>query len=113
MSGAGKPLLGVEEEFHVVDLETRSAAPRVDALLPQLDGAEFARELQRSLVETNTPVCETLDDLGAHLRRLRKKLESVAEPHGLGIVAAGTVPLVDLTGDDISAGARFEKMQHE
>ncbi|WP_433503729.1 glutamate--cysteine ligase [Pseudonocardia halophobica] len=113
MSGAGKPLLGVEEEFHVVDLETRQAAPEVDSLLPELDGAEFARELQRSLVETNTPVCETLDELGAHLRRLRRRLESVAEPHGLGIVAAGTVPLVDLTGDDISAGARYEKMQHE
>jgi glutamate---cysteine ligase / carboxylate-amine ligase len=113
MSAAGKPLLGVEEEFHVVDLTTRRAAPEVDVLLPELDGAEFARELQRSLVETNTPVCATLDELGGHLRRLRAKLESVAAPHGLGIVAAGTVPLVDLTGDDISAGARYEKMQHE
>jgi carboxylate-amine ligase len=113
MSGPGKPLLGVEEEFHVVDLTTRQAAAEVEVLLPELDGAEFARELQRSLVETNTPVCETLDDLGGHLRRLRKKLEDVAEPHGLGIVAAGTVPLVDLSGDDISAGARYEKMQHE
>ncbi|GAA4556637.1 carboxylate--amine ligase/circularly permuted type 2 ATP-grasp protein [Pseudonocardia xishanensis] len=113
MSAAGRPLLGVEEEFHVVDLTTRRAAPQVELLLPELDGAEFARELQRSLVETNTPVCETLDELGGHLHRLRRKLESVAEPHGLGIVAAGTVPLVDLTGDDISAGARYEKMQHE
>jgi gamma-glutamyl:cysteine ligase YbdK (ATP-grasp superfamily) len=36
------PLLGVEEEFHVVDLETRRSAPEVDALLSQLDGDEFA-----------------------------------------------------------------------
>ena len=55
------PLLGVEEEFHVVHLETRRAAPEVESLLAQLDGAEFAPELQRSLVETNTPVCGTLD----------------------------------------------------
>lgn len=107
------PLLGAEEEFHVVDLDTRRAAPEVDALLAQLDGAEFAPELQRSLVETNTPVCGTLDELRGHLRRLRGRLESVAEPLGLGVVAAGTVPLAEADGDAISAGARYEKMQHE
>ncbi|HEY0815914.1 MAG TPA: carboxylate--amine ligase/circularly permuted type 2 ATP-grasp protein [Pseudonocardia sp.] len=107
------PRLGVEEEFHVVDLQTRSSAPAVDALLAQLDGDEFAPELQRSLVETNTPVCSTLDELRGHLRRLRAKLESVAEPLGLGVVAAGTVPLADMESDDISAGARYERMQHE
>ena len=37
----------------------------------------------------------------------------MAEPLGLGVVAAGTVPLVDLDGDEISAGARYERMQHE
>lgn len=106
-------MLGVEEEFHVVDLQTRRSAPEVDALLAQLDGAEFAPELQRSLVETNTPVCATLDELRHHLRRLRNTLDSVAAPLGLGVVASGTVPLADLSGDDISAGARYERMQHE
>jgi glutamate---cysteine ligase / carboxylate-amine ligase len=107
------PLLGAEEEFHVVDLATRRSAPEVDALLTQLDGAEFAPELQRSLVETNTPVCATLDELRHHLQRLRATLDGVAAPLGLGVVAAGTVPLADLEGDDISAGARYERMQHE
>ncbi len=106
-------MLGVEEEFHVVDLQTRRSAPEVDALLDQLDGDEFAPELQRSLVETNTPVCATLDELRHHLQRLRGALDAVAAPLGLGVVAAGTVPLVDQTGDAISAGARYEKMQHE
>ncbi len=107
------PRLGVEEEFHVVDLQTRSSAPEVEALLAQLNGDEFAPELQRSLVETNTPVCSTLDELRGQLRRLRAMLESVAEPLGLGVVAAGTVPLADMNSDDISAGARYERMQHE
>ena len=48
-----------------MDLETRRSTPEVDALLGQLDGEEFAPELQRSLVETNTPVCDTLDELRA------------------------------------------------
>ena len=111
--GSGELGIGVEEEFHVVDLETRHSAPEVDALLADLDGEEFAPELQRSLVETNTPVCRTLDELRGHLQRLRARLASAAEPHGLGVVAAGTVPLVDLDGGDISAGTRFARMQHE
>ncbi|HXV94783.1 MAG TPA: carboxylate--amine ligase/circularly permuted type 2 ATP-grasp protein [Pseudonocardia sp.] len=113
MSGSKPPLIGVEEEFHVVDLESRRSTPEVDALLEQLDGDEFAPELQRSLVETNTPPCTTLDDLRGHLRRLRGRLEEVAEPLGLGVVAAGTVPLVDTGSDAVSAGARYERMQHE
>ncbi|MGI9003159.1 MAG: glutamate--cysteine ligase [Pseudonocardia sp.] len=107
------PRLGAEEEFHVVDLETRRSTPEVDALLARLDGAEFAPELQRCLVETNTPVCDTLDELRSHLQRLRATLEGVAEPLGLGVVAAGTTPLADLSGNDISTGDRYERMQRE
>lgn len=105
--------IGVEEEFHLVDLQTRRAVPAAEAMLDQLDGGSFAPELQRSLVETNTLPCDTLDELRAELCRLRHRLNEVADPLGLGVVAAGTVPLVDLLGTDISAGARYERMQHE
>ncbi len=105
--------IGVEEEFHLVELETRRASPAVDAMLDQLDGDSFARELQRSLVEANTLPCEGLDELRGELCRLRRRLNEVAEPLGLGVVAAGTVPLVDLLGTNISAGARYERMQHD
>nr|MDQ3761411.1 glutamate--cysteine ligase [Actinomycetota bacterium] len=105
--------IGVEEEFHLVDLQTRRAVPAVDDMLAQLEGDSFAPELQRSLVETNTLPCESLDELRAELCRLRRRLHEVADPLGLGVVAAGTVPLVDLTGTNISAGARYERMQHE
>ena len=30
--------IGVEEEFHLVDLQTRRATPAADAMLDQLDG---------------------------------------------------------------------------
>src|SRR5918997_2867225 len=82
-------------------------------MLAQLDGDSFAPELQRSLVESNTVPCESLDELRAELCRLRRRLNEVADPLGLGVVATGTVPLVDLLGDAISAGARYERMQHE
>ncbi|MGH3932281.1 MAG: glutamate--cysteine ligase, partial [Pseudonocardiaceae bacterium] len=101
------------EEFHLVELETGRAVPAVDTMLARLDGDSFAPELQRSLVESNTVPCESLDELRAELCRLRRRLNEVADPLGLGVVAAGTVPLVDLLGTDISAGARYERMQNE
>ncbi|HJT03388.1 MAG TPA: glutamate--cysteine ligase [Pseudonocardiaceae bacterium] len=107
------PRIGVEEEFHLVDLETGRATPAVEDMLAQLGGDSFAPELQRSLVEANTLPCESLDELRAELCRLRRRLVEVADPLGLGVVAAGTVPLVDLVGTNISAGARYERMQHE
>ncbi len=101
----------MEEEFHVVDLTTRYATPSVDALLDRLDGPEFTRELQRSQVETNSPVCASLDELGRHLRRLRGELAAAAEPLGLGVVAAGTVPLGDVSS--VSSGARFARLERD
>jgi carboxylate-amine ligase len=70
--------IGVEEEFHLVDPQTRRAAPAVDALA-QLDGDSFAPELQRSLVESNTVPCESLGELRAELCRLRRR--AAADQH--------------------------------
>ncbi|HET9255099.1 MAG TPA: glutamate--cysteine ligase, partial [Pseudonocardiaceae bacterium] len=113
MADVENPRIGVEEEFHLVDLGTRRTTPAADAMLARLEGEEFAPELQRSLVEANTLPCESLDGLRTELCRLRGRLNEVADPLGLGVVAAGTVPLVDPAGTNISAGARYERMQHE
>ncbi|HEY2202849.1 MAG TPA: carboxylate--amine ligase/circularly permuted type 2 ATP-grasp protein [Pseudonocardia sp.] len=105
--------IGVEEEFHVVDLATRQAAPEVDALLGRLGAEGFAPELQRSLVETNTPPAGTLDELRGDLVRLRGELADAADPLGLGVVAAGSVPLTNPADTDVSHGARYAHMSRE
>ena len=46
--------IGVEEEFHVVDLHTRELVPRAAELLARLPADVFSAELHRSVVETNT-----------------------------------------------------------
>jgi carboxylate-amine ligase len=113
MGGFVVSRIGVEEEFHLVDLESRAAVPAVEAMLAQVGGESFAPELQRSLIEANTVPCESLAELRAELCRLRRRLAEAADPLGLGVVAAGTVPLGDPPGTNISAGARYERMQQE
>jgi glutamate---cysteine ligase / carboxylate-amine ligase len=102
--------LGVEEEFHLVDLVTRRLTPRAGEVLTTLEGApgSFTAELQKTTVESNSSVADTLDALRADLVGLRRSLVGAAEAKGIGVVAAGCMPLaapVQLTED-----ARFQRM---
>jgi carboxylate-amine ligase len=105
--------LGVEEELHVVDLKTRELVPRAPEILEQLDEAHFSAELHRSVVETNTPVAGSLDDLRSGIVALRRRAVGVAESLGLGLVAAGTVPLVDLDSLPVTPTSRYRRMLDE
>jgi carboxylate-amine ligase len=102
--------LGVEEELHVVDLKTRELVPRAPEILDQLDAAHYSAELHRSVVETNTAVAGTLDGLRDEIVRLRRQAVGVAESLGLGLVAAGTVPLVDLDQLAVTPTSRYRRM---
>jgi carboxylate-amine ligase len=87
--------LGVEEEFHLVDLSTRRLTARSHEVLERLENAKgtYAAELQQSVVETNTLACSTLSALRAELVTLRSELCTTSEALGIGVAAAGTMPL--------------------
>jgi glutamate---cysteine ligase / carboxylate-amine ligase len=102
--------LGVEEELHVVDLTTRELVPRAPEILAELDPAHYSAELHRSVVETNTEVAATLDDLREAIASCRRQAVTVAESMGLGLVAAGTVPLVDLETLPVTPTSRYRRM---
>jgi carboxylate-amine ligase len=101
--------LGVEEEFHVVDLQTRRIAPVAPRVLEGLPD-NFGAELQRSSVETNSSVVHTLDDLRRDLVAVRRQLSKAAERIGVGVVAAGSVPLVDPAELGVTSNARYTRM---
>jgi carboxylate-amine ligase len=105
--------VGVEEEFHTVDLATGRLMPTADSLLQQLPADRFGSELQRSVVETNSRPFVRLIDLVEDLAALRRRVVSVAEPLGLGIVAAGTVPIADVEALKVTPDPRYENMLEE
>ncbi|ROO85826.1 carboxylate-amine ligase [Actinocorallia herbida] len=105
--------VGVEEEFHLVDLRTRRLVPRADAVLERLQAERFSTELQRSVVETNSRPFVSLADLAEDLAALRRGVVEQAEGAGLGAVAAGTVPIVDMEALDVTPDPRYENMLEE
>jgi carboxylate-amine ligase len=86
--------VGVEEEFHLVDRESRRST---DAAASVLRGVgrdeEIVPELKASMVESNSQVHTSLAELRADLADLRRDLGSAAASVGAGLVAAGTAPL--------------------
>src|ERR1700746_435428 len=84
--------LGVEEEFHLVDLKTRRLTPRAPELLAELSD-HYVAELQRCVVETNTGVVDSLDGLRGELVDHRRVLVDTAAELGIGVVAAGGLAL--------------------
>src|ERR687894_610205 len=85
--------VGVEEEFHLIDAVTRRLTSRAPELLAQLPDDVYVEELQRCVVETNSGVHGELDKLRADLVTHRRILREAAEELGMGVVAAGGVPL--------------------
>ena len=104
---------GVEEEFHIVDLATRRLTGQADQLMGQLPADRFSWEMQRSVVEANSRPWAGLTELAEDIAGLRQAAIAAAEPFGLGIVAAGTVPLADPNTVKVTADPRYEHIRGE
>ena len=104
---------GVEEEFHVVDLATRRLTAQPGRLMEQLPACRFSSELQRSVLEANSRPWTSLTGLAEDIAELRRAAIAAAEPLGLGIVAAGAVPLADPDTLQITSDPRYEHMRGE
>ena len=101
--------LGVEEEFHLVDLKTRRLTARAPELLAELSD-HYVAELQRCVVETNTGVVDSLDALHGELVDHRRVLVDTAAELGIGVVAAGAMPLSVPAEMQVTKTARYRQM---
>jgi len=101
--------MGVEEEFHLVDMRTRRLTTRAPELLAKLP-EDYVAELQNCVVETNTGVVDNLDALRADLLHHRRLLVDVAADIGVGVVAAGAVPLSVPAELQITETDRYQHM---
>ncbi|MYS09419.1 YbdK family carboxylate-amine ligase, partial [Streptomyces sp. SID6041] len=107
--------IGVEEEFHVIDVETGALAPRADAVLGRVSRREddFTQELPQSVVESNSGVHTRLDDLYADLSAARRCLNAAASSQGLAIMAAGAAPIARLGAVPATDDPRYHAMTEE
>ena len=106
--------LGVEEEFFLVDPDSRDLVGNPDPAIFEScqEGAgphKVVREFMRSQLETNTAVCHSVAELAAALRATRSLVVETAARHGVAVMAASTHPFADWRDQAPTARERYER----
>ena len=106
--------LGVEEEYQIIDPETRALCPRAGDVLRRARQAlgedRVVPELRASQLEVLTPVCSTLAQVREELLRLRRGVIEAAEEEGVRVAAASTHPFSHWREQPITARDRYKKI---
>lgn len=104
------PLIGIEEEYLVVDPHTRHVTPRAaEVLAAATDVLDVAHEITRFQVEARTPPSADLGELGVQLRAARKEVAAAARSCGLAVVASGIPVLGNVVPAPLSDDVRYEQ----
>ncbi|MDH3442059.1 MAG: carboxylate-amine ligase, partial [Gammaproteobacteria bacterium] len=88
--------IGVEEEYLLVDKETRGlVVDPPDSLLSECEeilGGQVTNELLQSQIEVGTKVSQNVQEAREDLARLRKSIIEVTGRHGIAPIASSTHP---------------------
>lgn len=103
--------IGIEEEYQIVDPETRELKSYITQLIEEAGKMQIFEsmkpELHQSMVEVGTDICNTPADAKRELIGLRKDLMSLAARKGLKIVSAGTHPFSNWMDQPITPLERY------
>jgi carboxylate-amine ligase len=102
--------LGIEEEFAIVDPETRELRSHIQEILEGgkiMLKEQIKPEMHQSVVELGTEICQSIVDARAHVIELRSKLAELASRGGLKIASVGTHPFSHWRDQQITQGDRY------
>ncbi len=104
--------LGVEEEFFLIDPESRDILSDPDErifenCIERRGDHKVVHEFLRSQIETNTRVCATVADARTALRETRRLVIQAAEEFGVELLATSTHPFASWDTQVITPGQRY------
>jgi glutamate---cysteine ligase / carboxylate-amine ligase len=108
---------GIEEEYFLVDAETKLVpldvpAAFFEAAKAATDGRASTEFLQPQIEVMSSPHA-SMADARAELRELRRTVAAVAADHGLAILAAGTHPTASWRDAQQTAKERYDTVMHD
>src|SRR6059036_3801768 len=105
--------LGIEEEFAIIDPETRELRSHIHEILEGgkiLLKEQIKPEMHQSVVELGTEICQSVVDARAHVIELRSRLAELAGRSGLKIASMGTHPFSHWRDQLITEGERYQEI---
>lgn len=115
MSVTVPPLtLGVEEEYQIIDPETRDLHAYITELLSmdqqRATKLDLKPEFMQSQVEVGSRVCQNVQEVREEVVRLRRAVFEMAEERGVEIAAASTHPFARWQEQSITEGERYKEL---
>ena len=106
--------IGIEEEYLLVDLETRALVPKRNAKFfaackDEL-GEQVTSELFQSQIEIATKVCKTVGAARKELARMRGTIGAIAREYGMALMASSTHPFARWNAQNVTKGARYKEI---
>ncbi len=112
-----KLTIGIEEEYLLVDRETRDLCSDPPAALlegcEQALGSHVAPEFLRCQIEVGTPVCKSMAEARQQLVELRCTIANEADKHGLAPIAASTHPFADWSEQKNTDRQRYNELAED
>ena len=109
--------IGVEEEYLLVDKETRGlVVDPPNSLLAECEeilGGQVTNELLQSQIEVGTKVCNNVQEAREDLARLRKSIIEVTGRHGIAPIASSTHPFSQWSEQKHTRKDRYESLTAE
>ncbi len=108
--------LGIEEEYQVIDPDTRELTSYVQEMMGQgrvVLGDQLKPEFMQSQIEVGSRICCNVKEARQELIHLRRTVMEVARQHGRTIIAASTHPFSRWEDQEISEGARYDDLANE
>src|SRR5438128_9045200 len=105
--------LGIEEEFAIIDPETRELRSHIQEILEYgkvILKEQIKPEMHQSVVELGTEICQSIVDARAHVIELRSRLAELAGRSGLKIASVGTHPFSHWRDQLITQGERYREI---
>lgn len=107
--------LGVEEEYQIVDPESRALRSYITQILEQELGedVQLRPELHQSMVEVGTKPCHTPAEIRQELVRLRGSVMGILQRDGLALASAGSHPFSTWWDQEITPLERYVGVKHD
>lgn len=108
--------LGVEEEYMVIDPETRELKSHEQKIVQE--GQKVIRdkvkaEMHQAVVEVGTDICQDIDEAHRDVSTLRKTIGEIANGLGFGMGASGTHPFSHWESQLITDHIRYSEIVNE
>ncbi len=106
--------VGVEEEYLVVDRETRdlikSPPPEMWESINDVVGSAATHEFLKAQIEIRTDVCTKVSEAREQVANLRRNLNGIVGEYGAAIIAASTHPFANWAHQETTEDDRYLRL---